>query len=189
MSPKGCGTGKVSGSHLVRQATFLLIRWQQGPGANAQVAASGWFHPVQRTAASGKGPGGARASSLGKACGLTPNGSGTREPAGRLRCPHSEPSAGSRGNERGQRRAPSAWRAPVTECECERMVPSADPPDPAPAIPTPRAEEPAPALDAAAVEVLPAPAVLQRTRLRYAGLALVLPILQKFFTPELRRSW
>ncbi len=59
----------------------------------------------------------------------------------------------------------------------------------APAAPTSQVEEPPPAVDAAAVEVLPAPAVVQRTPLRYAGLALVLPILQEFFTPELRRSW
>ena len=46
-----------------------------------------------------------------------------------------------------------------------------------------------PALHSAAVEMLPAPAVVQSTPLRYAGLALVLPILQEFFTPEIRRSW
>ena len=90
---------------------------------------------------------------------------------------------------------PSADQAPAATAQAEREaaagpeVPLAAGPEPAPQTPTPRAERPDPALDAAAVEVLPAAVVVQRTPLRYAGLALVLPILQEFFTPELGRSW
>ena len=78
---------------------------------------------------------------------------------------------------------------PEREAPVDPEVPPAAGPESAPAAPTPRAERPDPALNTAAVEVLPAPAVVQRAPLRYAGLALVLPILQEFFTPELQRSW
>ncbi len=59
----------------------------------------------------------------------------------------------------------------------------------APGPQTPLPDSQPPVVDAVAVEVLPSAAVVERTPIRYAGLALVLPILQQFFSPRLRQSW
>ena len=88
--------------------------------------------------------------------------------------PPSEAAAALQAAQPSADQAPSpAAQQPEPEAAVDPEVPSPEPP---PAVPTPPAEQPDAAMDAA-VEVLPAPAVLQRTPLRYAGLALVLPIL------------